>query len=129
MEEQSTPPTTPKTSTKESKETQTETLKTTASALQINPIDSKVLENINYEDLYIREIIDFLKENQIFLEEILKENDKKKVDKVVEISRDMKTLVEQEMRKCEFDILELFLTIKNKWSSEIKKLNNNKSKK
>lgn len=126
MEEQSTPPSTPTTSTKETKETQTETLKT--SALHMNPIDSKVLESLNYEDMYIREIIDFLKENQNFLEEILRENDKKKVDKVVEISRDMKTLVEQEMRKCEFDILELFLTIKNKWSSEIKKLNNNKSK-
>jgi hypothetical protein len=75
--------------------------------------------------MYLREIIDFLKENETFLETVLAENDKAKVDRVVEISRNMKALIEQEMRKCEFDILELFLVLKNKWSSEIKKLEKN----
>ncbi len=109
---------TPSTSTKE---TQTEG----QSALRMKPFDNKVLENITCEDMYLREIIDFLKENETFLETVLAENDKAKVDRVVEISRNMKALIEQEMRKCEFDILELFLVLKNKWSSEIKKLEKN----
>ncbi len=109
---------TPSTSTKE---TQTEG----QSALRMKPFDNKVLENITCEDMYLREIIDFLKENETFLETVLAENDKAKVDRVVEISRNMKALIEQEMRKCEFDILELFLVLKKVWSSEIKKLEKN----
>jgi hypothetical protein len=60
--------------------------------------------------------------NKVYLEKIMLENDKNKVDKIVEVAKNMRPLINDEMKKCEFDILELLMTIKYKWMDEVEKL-------
>ena len=77
------------------------------------------LNTIKNEDLYIQEIINYLGDQKAFLEEVLKENDKEKVDKIVNVAKNLKSICQQFTEGGDLDILEFYISIKNKWVQEL----------